>query len=116
THFDYFSPWFLLTATVIALKVHLDDRKPMKARDKLFWQLLCSTTVVFFDTNIGGNIGVPFGLTGNLLAIFFIVGLMNAINFIDGIDGLAGLVIMIGLLGTGIYALPLEHYFSHFTF
>jgi len=36
SHFNYFSPWFLLTATVIALKGHLDDRKPMAARDKLF--------------------------------------------------------------------------------
>jgi UDP-GlcNAc:undecaprenyl-phosphate GlcNAc-1-phosphate transferase len=93
------SPWFVITATVMAIMGHLDDRKPLSALDKMFFQLLSVLAVVFLDPMLHESLVVRYGTSGVLWGTFFILGLINAINFIDGIDGLAGIVIMTGAGG-----------------
>lgn len=116
THLEYFSPWILLTSTVIAVMGHLDDRRPLSALDKLFWQALSAACVVAFDPRIHEAIFVSYGLLGSCLAVFFVVGLMNAINFIDGIDGLAGLVMLVGALGILLFSGTTENFYGHFLY
>lgn len=97
--FEFISPWVVVTSAIIALVGHLDDRHPLPPIEKLVLQFLCVIIVVFCDPNIQTAIGDKYGIWGDLIAIFFIVGLVNAINFIDGIDGLAGTVLVVGSLG-----------------
>ncbi|MBI4404901.1 MAG: undecaprenyl/decaprenyl-phosphate alpha-N-acetylglucosaminyl 1-phosphate transferase [Deltaproteobacteria bacterium] len=99
THIYNTSPWILTTALVMAVMGYLDDRKPLPATDKMFLQIVCVVAVVIFDPQIHATIMVKYGFWGSFLAIFFILGLVNALNFIDGIDGLAGIVIFTGSLG-----------------
>lgn len=93
------SPWFLVTASVMAIMGYRDDRKPLPALDKMFWQVVCVVTVVLFDPLLHQSLYSKFGTPGIFWGIFFILGLVNAINFIDGIDGLAGMVILVGSAG-----------------
>lgn len=93
------SGWFLSTAVVIAIMGMLDDRQPLPAIDKMFVQTVFIVCLVLFDPNLKSCISERFGPGGTFLAIFFILGLMNAVNFIDGIDGLAGMVLAFGGVG-----------------
>lgn len=93
------SPWFLTTAIIMAVMGYFDDRRPLSAVDKMFFQLVCATAVVFLDPQIHQALAYRYGHSGEMWGIFFLLGLMNAINFVDGIDGLAGLVIAVGCLG-----------------
>jgi UDP-GlcNAc:undecaprenyl-phosphate GlcNAc-1-phosphate transferase len=93
------SPWFITTSAVMAIMGHLDDRKPLSALDKIFFQLICVTAVVFLDPQLHDNMVSRYGAGGGFWAVFFILGLMNAINFVDGIDGLAGIIIAVGAAG-----------------
>ncbi len=93
------SGWFLSTAVIIAIMGMLDDRQPLPAIDKMFVQMIFVVCLVLFDPNLRQGISEQYGPGATFLAIFFILGLMNAVNFIDGIDGLAGLVLLIGGAG-----------------
>ncbi len=99
TQFGAVSPWILTTAAMMAVMGHWDDRKPLSALDKMFYQVVFAATVVLLDPHLRDAMTMRFGGWGSALSFFFIVGLINAINFIDGIDGLAGLVIFMGSLG-----------------
>lgn len=109
------SPWLALTGAVMAMMGHLDDRKPLPALEKLFWQALSVLVIVFFDPNVHAAMGEKYGIWGMLLAVFFIVTLINAINFIDGIDGLAGCVLAIGYGGAILFSHNLPS-FSQYVF
>lgn len=98
------SSWFICTAAVIAVMGVIDDRRPLAAMDKIFFQVICAVVVVSMDPNVRAAITEPFGMSGAVLAILFIVGLTNAVNFIDGIDGLAGLVLFAGFSGLLLYS------------
>lgn len=93
------SPWILTTSLVMAVMGYLDDRKPLSAVDKIFFQAICAATVVFLDPAINKAVIQIHGPLGAFMAFFFVVGLINAVNFIDGIDGLAGTVLLIGTAG-----------------
>lgn len=93
------SPWFPITALIIGVMGHFDDRRPLPAIDKMFFQVVCVGAVVLLDPQIHQAISEKYGTSGTLWAIFFILGLMNAVNFVDGIDGLAGSVIAFGSFG-----------------
>lgn len=103
SHFFHLSSWFITTSIIIAVMGHFDDRRPLPALDKMFFQLICVVTVVLFDPNIHSSLIDKYGQWGTFWGIFFILGLTNAINFIDGIDGLAGVVLMTGALGFTLY-------------
>lgn len=113
-YFYDFSPWVLLTAALVALMGHLDDRKPLPALEKLGWQILCVMVVLYFDPNVRSNIGDKYGLLGFVVAGAAIIALVNAINFIDGIDGLAGTVIMMSALGLSALSFGSGSHYSYF--
>lgn len=74
----------------------IDDRFEIRARGKLFGQLLASIVAMYFGLKME-VITIPFtnevvdlGWFGIPITILWILGISNAINFIDGLDGLAG--------------------------
>nr|WP_163652334.1 MraY family glycosyltransferase [Listeria sp. PSOL-1] len=96
--------WTLaISGTVMMLTGLVDDLFDIKARYKLFGQILAAFVIVFFgDINIdfinlpfGGEI--HFGILSIPLTILWIVTITNAINLIDGLDGLAAGVSTIAL-------------------
>ncbi len=98
------SPWFVTMAFIMAVMGYFDDRRPVPALDKLGFQIICVVSVVLFDPNIHEAMSVKYGPLGTFLAIFFILGLINAINFVDGIDGLAGVVLLTGAVGYTLFS------------
>lgn len=98
-HLYDLSPWFIVTATFIAAMGYIDDRKPIPAMEKMFFQILCVSAMVLLDPQMHRAMIEPYGVWGALGAIFFIVGMVNAVNFIDGIDGLAGVILILGTIG-----------------
>jgi len=99
TQYYQMQPWLLLTGGFMAGMGLLDDRKPIPAIDKMFFQVCCAAAVVFLDPNIKAAMITKYGYMGAVVTFFAIVYLVNAINFIDGIDGLAGLVLIMGASG-----------------
>lgn len=99
TKYYELKPWLLLTGVFMAGMGFLDDRKPIPAVDKMFFQVCSAAIVVFLDPSIKNAMIVQYGYLGAVVAFFAIVYLVNAINFIDGIDGLAGLVLIMGAGG-----------------
>ena len=87
-------PWVLTTSAIIGVMGFLDDRRPLPALDKLFFQAVCATAVVCLDPHIATNLTSHFGMPGLFVGGLFILALVNAVNFIDGIDGLAGVVLL----------------------
>jgi len=88
----------------------LDDIRGVKAWKKLFWHIAAACCVIAFGVTISyirlpfglhlnlANISLPFTLFsttyhlvlwGDLVAVFWIVLLINTLNFLDGLDGLA---------------------------
>ncbi len=92
--FTTVSAWVVTSACIIALMGFFDDRRPLPALDKLFFQILCSAAVVYLDPQISSSIVGLYGSWGLLASLFFMVSAMNAVNFVDGIDGLAGVVLL----------------------
>lgn len=88
------SPWIITSAAIIGIMGYFDDRRPMPALDKMFFQAICSVAVVYLDPHISASLGDRYGAWGLVFGALFILFTMNAINFIDGIDGLAGIVLL----------------------
>jgi len=93
-----------------------DDIKGMKAKRKLYLQIITAIIVVSGGIKITSFYGI-FGIyqlpvaVQYLLSVLLIVGVINAYNLIDGIDGLAG---SIGLINFGVigYIFYLQGYTS----
>ena len=91
-----------------------DDFVPLRARTKLFLQVIAATVVAAAGMRVD-SIAIP--LLGNLhlggmavpLTVFWIVGMTNSVNLIDGIDGLAGGISAIAAAGMAIIALLQGH-------
>lgn len=81
-----------------------DDIKDMRPLTKLFWQITAASVLVFFGFSMDslpflGPIPSNMGWLGGLLAIFWVVGLVNTVNISDGLDGLAaGICFMAAIL------------------
>ncbi len=88
------SPWVLTASVIIAVMGYFDDRHPLPALDKLFFQAVCAGAVVYMDPQISSHLSSQYGNWGLFLGWFFIMAMVNAVNFIDGIDGLAGIVLL----------------------
>jgi phospho-N-acetylmuramoyl-pentapeptide-transferase len=95
-----------------ALIGFLDDYRKVKrlrslglrAREKLFLEILFAAIFMWIVTSKSSYVIVPFtgtpielGWFYPILGIFLIVGLGNAVNFADGLDGLAGGLVTISL-------------------
>lgn len=96
--------WPILIGGIIILVIGvLDDKYTLSPRWKIVGQLLAACVVVFFGYDID-FIRIPFflekinlGPFGFIIAIFWIIGVTNAINLIDGLDGLASGVSIIAM-------------------
>lgn len=85
---------FSVAAILIILLGIIDDIKPLKAKLKLFIQIIaalilmgCGFVVEKITTPFLGDI--PLGYLGVVFSLLWIVGITNAINLLDGLDGLA---------------------------
>jgi UDP-N-acetylmuramyl pentapeptide phosphotransferase/UDP-N-acetylglucosamine-1-phosphate transferase len=89
-----------LGSTVILLVGVWDDIKGIRPIFKLYWQLLAALILVFFGFSLSfpfldrllsqfsiGTVGVT--IVGAVLAVFWVVSLVNTVNISDGLDGLA---------------------------
>lgn len=91
-----------------------DDIKGMKARKKLFFQIIASFVVVSGGIRITSFQGF-FGIgdinivTQYVFSMIVIVGVINAYNLIDGIDGLAGGIGVINLSIIGYVFYSMSH-------
>jgi UDP-GlcNAc:undecaprenyl-phosphate/decaprenyl-phosphate GlcNAc-1-phosphate transferase len=99
---DYLLPIMIGGLIVLIIGI-LDDKYQLSPKSKFIGQLIAACVVVFSGLDID-FITFPFfderlnlGAFGYILAIFWIVGMTNAINLIDGLDGLAGGVSAIAL-------------------
>lgn len=86
---------FILGGLVIGLVCFIDDVKGIKAIYKLIAQVIASIIAIYCGIRID-YIDLPFVNISssnivfyNILTIFWIVGITNAMNLIDGLDGLS---------------------------
>ncbi|MBS4195722.1 glycosyltransferase family 4 protein [Lederbergia citri] len=105
-----------LGGIVIVITGLLDDKYSLKPQYKLIGQIFAACLVVFWGFNIE-YINLPFwmdkislGVFGYVIAIFWIVGITNAINLIDGLDGLATGVSLIALMTICILSMTSGQY------
>ncbi|MBI1834075.1 MAG: undecaprenyl/decaprenyl-phosphate alpha-N-acetylglucosaminyl 1-phosphate transferase [Candidatus Andersenbacteria bacterium] len=97
--------WGLLIASILVIIVGKSDEiMKLSARTQLIWQIVIAAIVVVSGWTIpyvshpfaDGLLNLtlfqvgPLTLPADLLAIAWIVLLMNAVNWLDGMDGLAG--------------------------
>lgn len=89
--------WGLFIGSTLILLVGIwDDIKGIRPLIKLFWQLLAAVILVFFGFSMSFPFlnTIPLGAVGGavvgaILAVFWVVGLVNTVNISDGLDGLA---------------------------
>ncbi len=104
----------LIGSFIIILTGIVDDIKSIKARYKFIMQIIASLVVVLYGgiyfTEIQfAGVYLFFGkIFGQILSVFFIVSITNAINLIDGLDGLASGISFIYFVTIGIIAFILN--------
>ncbi|MFP4014766.1 MAG: glycosyltransferase family 4 protein [Chitinispirillaceae bacterium] len=123
-------PWFLLSRFDILPPIHkgfflsiltsvltlgvfgfLDDSKfyTMRVRHKLYSVIALAVATVYLFNVHPGAISVfdlfiiPLWLS-KIIAVFWIIGLINAFNLVDGLDGLAGTISLVSLIGVSTVA------------
>jgi UDP-N-acetylmuramyl pentapeptide phosphotransferase/UDP-N-acetylglucosamine-1-phosphate transferase len=85
-----------------------DDTRGMRARWKLLGQIAVASFVCFSGyalTDVSIPVFGPVNLgivLGSVLAIFWIVGMINAFNLIDGVDGLASGIALVGVTALAV--------------
>ena len=112
----------LLGASFLCLLIGIiDENRPLSPQAQLAWQVVIATVAVAWGWTIRyvsdpyssgvidlatGSIG-PILLPGSILAVAWLVLLMNSINWLDGVDGQAGGVGVVALLTlSGVSLLP----------
>ncbi|HBY19589.1 MAG: undecaprenyl-phosphate alpha-N-acetylglucosaminyl 1-phosphate transferase [Clostridiales bacterium GWE2_32_10] len=88
----------IIGGTIIFLIGFFDDIMTLKAKQKLFFQILAATIVVAcgvkidiisWPTAVEGMVKIDSNIVSMIISILWIVGVSNAVNLIDGLDGLA---------------------------
>ena len=86
----------IIGSSIICISGFWDDLKELNPYQKLLYQLIAVSFVVYYNelyiTNLHGFFGIgimPFW-SGFLFTCFIGIFMINAFNLIDGIDGLAG--------------------------
>ena len=78
----------LIGAVLITILGFIDDRRNISAKLKFSGQLAIAIFVVFYgDIRVTLFIGNPF--LNSLLAVLWLITIINAVNFFDNMDGLA---------------------------
>lgn len=106
---DYHASMIIGACLIILVGV-FDDLYNLSAKTKFLVQIVAALIVVFggglevefINLPFGGKI--EFGVLSSVIAIFWIVGITNAINLIDGLDGLAAGVSSIALFTIAVMA------------
>lgn len=97
----------ILSGTLMYLVGVVDDLKGIRAKVKLFGQIVCAAILYCFSIRITGmGNPLPWGpdmfqfpvILSFLVTVVWIVGVTNAVNLIDGLDGLAAGVCCIASL------------------
>lgn len=82
----------LAAGTLLFLTGLVDDAIHIKPYTKLVLQLIAAATAVFFGLHLPW---VEYQWINDVLTIFWLVGITNAINLLDNMDGLAGGITLI---------------------
>ncbi len=82
----------MAAGTMLFLTGLIDDRVHIKPYTKLVVQLIAASLTVYFGFHLPW---VEYQWINDLLTIFWLVGITNAINLLDNMDGLAGGVTVI---------------------
>lgn len=90
----------------------IDDRYQISGKLKLLAQITAALIVVYGGAGFSGisvfGFTLPLGWIAVPLALFWLVGCINAINLLDGLDGMASTVGIILLLTIGAQALFMD--------
>jgi UDP-GlcNAc:undecaprenyl-phosphate/decaprenyl-phosphate GlcNAc-1-phosphate transferase len=78
----------LIAATLLFSVGAVDDIREVKPYVKLVMQVVAASIVVFEGLRLPGTIWTSWG--ADILTIFWLVAITNAINLLDNMDGLAG--------------------------
>ncbi|MFO0935905.1 MAG: MraY family glycosyltransferase [Gemmataceae bacterium] len=102
----------LASSLVIALVGILDDRFSLRARYKLFGQMLAAMILIFPGGLLISNISmmgspIELGLLSIPFTLFWFLAAINALNLLDGMDGLLGSVSVIIFIALGTMAFTL---------
>jgi UDP-GlcNAc:undecaprenyl-phosphate/decaprenyl-phosphate GlcNAc-1-phosphate transferase len=102
-----------LGGVVVILLGLADDMKPkgLGYRVKFLVQGVAALCLIAFDIRITF---ISPGWLGNILTIFWVVGVMNAMNIIDIMDGLSSGIAVIAALGFLFISLPSEQIYVNF--
>lgn len=106
---------FIATSALLLITGVLDDKYDIKAKYKLFIQLVCAFSIALAGTRITSLCGV-FGIHDlplyiqYLLTMLVITGVVNAFNLMDGIDGLAGGLSLVGFMIMAILSFVFSDY------
>ncbi len=101
------------SAFVLMIVGIVDDRFSIRARHKLFGQIVAVAILLFSGMQIG-TIGV-FGLAIHLgllaipFTVFWLLGAINSLNLLDGVDGLATTIGLILATTTGALSVYQGH-------
>lgn len=116
---DRLSAGLLLAAILTVLIGRADERRRLTALQQLFAQSIIAGIVVLFGwtipyvTNLAGQ-GIQslnwYGigsviLPGSLVALAWLIFVMNAVNWLDGVDGQAGSVVAVAFLTLALVSL-----------
>ena len=106
----------LAAACLMCIVGVVDDRRPIRGKYKLLWQvaaasLIIGSGIVIEKTTLFG-VTFELGLLGVLLTMIWLLAAINSLNLIDGVDGLAGSVGLIFSATLGLMALLHGHYFA----
>jgi len=104
--------WALLIAGLgVAVVGFLDDHKHIAARWRLIGHLLGAIWILFWFNGLHPLkiLGVEVNLSwiGNMLAVVYLIWMLNLYNFMDGIDGLASVEAITVCIGGAILYLCL---------
>jgi UDP-GlcNAc:undecaprenyl-phosphate GlcNAc-1-phosphate transferase len=77
----------LAGGTLLVITGLVDDILHIKPYTKLVFQLIAASILVYFGLHLPF---VEYQLVNDVLTIFWLVGITNALNLLDNMDGLAG--------------------------
>ena len=91
---DLFNYSFLVPLSILVIVGCYDDMYNVDFKLKFLFQIIAAKILIdngYFIDNLHGFMGIDNldRISAQLLSMFIIVAIINAINFIDGIDGLA---------------------------
>lgn len=90
-YFGFQYKYFILGLVLISFISFIDDLKPVSSKIRICFHL-AAVALLFYQLNL-----FDLPIYGIILALFFVIGSINAINFMDGINGITGSYALITL-------------------